>query len=425
MAKTRKQDSFREFADEWSEEIRRTWDSLPADLRRDFQRTLGAMPADMKGWRALIGHAAEHLKLAAGDKRAVAIVGPVNTGKSTLYNQLVQPKNAKATVSAVPGTTREAQQADAGVFSVIDTPGADAVGAVGEEEKERALAAARQADLLIVLFDAPHGIGQAEHRLYLELASLGTPMIVTLNKMDLVTNERSAVVGQAAHALGLDSEQVIPLSAKTGAGIERVLLAAAKSEPGIVAALGRALPAYRWRLAQVVIGRATSTAAVIALTPLPFLDFFPLVAVQSAMVLSIARIHAYRVTLARARELLATFGLGLLGRSLFYELSKLGGPPGWLLSAAVASGTTASMGYAASMWFSRGERVSQETLRSIGRGTGQLIVDRLRGLGRRRLKRGAVEEQVAAVLEGLPAPGQGLGRRGKPSGDALSGETGE
>jgi GTP-binding protein Era len=257
---------------------------------------------------------------------------------------------------------------------------------------------------LVVLFDATRGIGEAERQLYLKLTSLGIPMIAVLNKMDLVASERAAVVGRAAHALGLDSEQVIPLSAKTGAGIERLLLATAKSEPGIVAALGRALPAYRWKLAQVVIGRATSTAAVIALTPLPFLDFFPLVAVQSAMVLSIARIHAYKITLKRARELLATFGLGLLGRSLFYELSKFGGPPGWLLSAAVASGTTASMGYAAAVWFGRGERVSQEALRQIGKGTGQAIVDRLKGMGRRRLQRRAMEEQVTAVLERLPPP---------------------
>jgi GTP-binding protein Era len=296
------------------------------------------------------------------------------------------------------------------VFSVIDTPGVDAAGAVGESEREKALAAAREADLLVVLFDATHGIGETERQLYLTLASLGIPMIVVLNKMDLVVSERAAVVGRSAQVLGLDSEQVIPLSAKTGTGIERLLLATAKSEPGIVAALGRALPAYRWKLAQVVIGRATSTAAVIALTPLPFLSFFPLVAVQSAMVLSIARIHAFKITLARARELLATFGLGLLGRTLFYELSKFGGPPGWLLSAAVASGTTASMGYAAAVWFGRGERIAPETLRQIGKGAGQAVVDRLKGMGRRRLRGRAMEEQVTAVLEGLPAPVQDQGQ---------------
>ena len=65
-----------------------------------------------------------------------------------------------------------------------------------------------------------------------------------------------------------------------------------------------------------------------ALAPLPFLDVLPLLALQSSLVLGIARIYKYRITPARARELLATFGLGFAGRTLFQQLSKLGGPPG-------------------------------------------------------------------------------------------------
>jgi len=38
-------------------------------------------------------------------------------------------------VSPLPGTTTENQQADAALFTVVDTPGADAVGSVGEQEK--------------------------------------------------------------------------------------------------------------------------------------------------------------------------------------------------------------------------------------------------------------------------------------------------
>jgi hypothetical protein len=42
----------------------------------------------------------------------------------------------------LPGTTTENQQAEAALFTVIDTPGADAVGSVGEQEKNLALSAA-------------------------------------------------------------------------------------------------------------------------------------------------------------------------------------------------------------------------------------------------------------------------------------------
>jgi GTP-binding protein Era len=333
----------------------------------------------------------------------VAIVGPVNVGKSTLYNQLIRSRRDQAAVSAVPGTTRRVQGADAGIFGVIDTPGADAVGAVGMEEKVRALGAAQTADLIILVFDAAHGVQKAEQDLYAEIAALGKPTVVALNKIDLVGKERAGVIGKAAAALNLRIDQVLPISAKGGMGLDRLLVAVAKSEPGIVAALGAALPEYRFRLAQAVIVRAGSTAAAIAVTPLPLADFIPLVALQAAMVMSIARIYAYRITLARAKEIIAAFGVGMLGRTLFYEVSKLGGPPGWLVAAAVAAGTTVAMGYASAVWFDRGERLSGEALARIARAVSQEVIDRLRGLGKRRPGRITLRQRVSEALEELSA----------------------
>jgi len=238
--------------------------------------------------------------------------------------------------------------------------------------------------------------------LFAELKEVDVPMVVALNKIDLVTRERAKVIGKAAAALGLSSEQLIPISAKKGQGIDRLLLTVAKSEPEIVAALGAALPQYRWDLAQSVIGKAASTAAAIAITPLPFLDFFPLTGVQVAMVLGIARIYAYKITFARARELIATFGIAVLGRTLFYELSKLGGPPGWLVAAGVAAGTTVALGYASSVWFDRGERLSRDALGNITRAASQLIIERLKDLGRRKPKRSTLRQRLSEVIQDLP-----------------------
>jgi len=177
-----------------------------------------------------------------------------------------------------------------------------------------------------------------------------------------------------------------------------------RSEPAIVAALGRALPAYRWSLSQTVIARSASAAAAIAVTPLPFVDFIPLLGVQTAMVISIARIYTYKITLARARELVATFGAAVLGRTLFYELSKFGGPPGWLVSAGVAVGTTAALGYASAVWFERGARLAPEDIRKIARATSESVVDRLKDLGRRRPKRVTLKERIDQALQDLPEP---------------------
>ena len=116
------------------------------------------------------------------------------------------------------------------------------------------------------------------------------------------------------------------------------------------------------------------------------------------MVISIARIHAYQWTLARARELIATFGIGVIGRTLFYELSKLGGPPTWLLAAGVAAGTTTALGYGAAFWFERGETLSKETLKHLTKAVTETVLERLKNLGRRRPKRVTLRQKVEEVL---------------------------
>jgi small GTP-binding protein len=366
---------------------------------------LDRLPGGLKAWRGLVDQAAEHVMLAVGDKHTVAILGPANAGKSTLYNLLIRPGQAPAEVSAVPGTTRVASAADAGVFQIVDTPGADAVGSVGEDERQRAMAAGGDADLVVLLLDATHGVREPERQLLRDVRGLDRPFLLALNKMDLIpAKDAAAVVGKAAGDLGVSSDEIIALSARKGTGVERLLAGMVRSEPAIVAALGRALPAYRWSLSQTVIARSASAAAAIAVTPLPFVDFLPLLGVQTAMVISIARIYTYKITLSRARELVATFGAAVLGRTLFYELSKLGGPPGWLVAAGVAVGTTAALGYASAVWFERGARLAPEDIRKIARATSESVVERLKDLGRRRPKRVTLKERVDQALQDLPEP---------------------
>jgi GTP-binding protein Era len=392
---------FAAFLGQWREELGKTWQSLPKRSREELERVLNQLPGGLKGWRELTDHAVRQLRLVSGSKSKVAIVGPANAGKSTLYNLLLRPGEARAAVSAVPGTTRQVQQGEAGLFSLIDTPGTDAAGSLGAAEREQALQAASQADVLIVLFDAGHGIRGPEREIFDRLVGLRVPMVVALNKIDLVPRERAEVLGRAAAALGIRSDEIVPLSALRGQGAERLLRAVAESEPEIVAALGQALPAYRWKLAQAVIVRSASAAAAVGLTPLPFVDFIPLVALQISMVLSISRIYAHRISWASGRELLATVGVGALGRTLFYELSKFGGPPGWVLAAAVAAGTTAALGYAASMWFERGEEITRERLRAMSKAFGQAVVERLRSRGRRRPGRASLRQSVQRAMEDL------------------------
>ena len=132
--------------------------------------------------------------------------------------------------------------------------------------------------------------------------------------------------------------------------------------------------------------------------------------IQSGLVLSIARIYGFKITLARAKELIATFGIGLIARPIFQQVSKLGGVPGWVLSAAIAAATTVAIGDAAMVWFARGERPTQETLRATVADVTDYLKDQLVGLGEKKPDRGTLRERISQALDNLPRqlrPGSG------------------
>ena len=383
--------------------VRKIWEALGPNEKAGFLTLLTGFPSDANLVKLLVNLSTAQIRQAFGHKHRVVIVGPTNVGKSTLYNLLVQNKRDLAVVGPLPGTTTENQQADAALFTVVDTPGADAVGSLGEQEKGLALSASIEADFLLLVFDAVQGIKKTEQELFNELSGLKKPFVVVLNKIDLIPRkDLQAVISNAALNLGLEPDQIVPIVAKDGKNLGKVLLAVAATEPEMVAALGQALPEYRWQLAWQTIVRSASISAAIALAPLPVIDFVPLVVTQSIMVISIARIYNYKITPRRASELVATFGLGFLGRTLFEELSKLGGLPGWLLSAAIASSTTIVMGYAAVRWFEKGEKLSNDALKKLTQDMTTYLLDTLKSLGRRKPGQKGLRERITQSLESSP-----------------------
>lgn len=389
-------------SDAYPRNLQSIWDSLSLDEKKSLESLLTGAPTDMNSMRTLLRLSSQHIRTAFGKKHRVAIIGPTNVGKSTLYNQLIIRKSDKAEVSPLPGTTRIAHSAESDLFIVIDTPGADAIGESGENEELAASTAAGESDFLVVVFDAIQGIKRTELELYRHFAELSKPMVIVINKIDMVKKHQASILENAAKNLGVHPDELIPISAKTGENLPKLLLAVAAKEPELVAALGQSMPEFRWQLAWRSIISAASISAVIALTPLPIIDFAPLIFTQSVMVLGIARVYNYKITPARAREVVATFGLGFLGRALFYELSKLGGLPGWLLSAAIASSTTVVMGYAASTWFEKGEKLSQKSLNILTRETTDYLLDKFKGKIKSKPGKRKLQKVVEEVLENSP-----------------------
>jgi len=287
----------------------------------------------------------------------LAIVGPVNSGKSTLFN-LLKGRKVSA-VTAMPGTTRGLVEERVGPLTLIDTPGFGEVG--GVDRAQTARQAAEGADVIVYLFDAAAGLRQSDYETYESLRTLGVPLIVAVNKIDLIKRDRELVLEDLRRKLG---GEVIPISARTGAGVgDRLLPAIVAAHPAMVVALGRELPAYRHQLTHRLIRSAAWLNGLIATQPVPGLEVPLLLAGQVRMVLRIAAIYGESLSVRHARELLTTIAGGVALRFLAGELAKIVPGPGWVVAGVVAGVGTWAMGHAAVYYFENGKDLTPAQLR--------------------------------------------------------------
>jgi small GTP-binding protein len=282
----------------------------------------------------------------------VAIVGPVNSGKSTLFNTLKGREISP--VAAVPGTTRELQHEQWGPFALTDTPGFGEVD--GVNRADIALQGAHQASAIVLVLDAVAGVRQADLVLLRQLQATGKPVIVVLNKIDLIKKDQDRVVNDARQKLG--DPDLIPISAQEGTNVASPLVPALiDAHPSLAVALGRALPAYRRRAAKTIIRNATVLNGLIGAEPIPGLDIPFLIAVQARMVLRLAAIHGESITFLRANTLAASIAGGMVLRYLAMEGAKLIPGPGWVVAGAISAAGTWTIGQVAVRYFEHGKKL--------------------------------------------------------------------
>ena len=163
-----------------------------------------------------------------------ALLGAPNAGKSTLLNRLtgarlsiVTPK-AQTTRARVRGVMMEAETQ----VILVDTPGIFRP----RRRLDRAMVAAawggaRDADLALLVLDAAAGLTDAVRAIAADLAAIGRPAWLLLNKTDRMRRERLLPLIAEAATLAPFAE-TFPLSATTGEGIPplRAALAAAMPE---------------------------------------------------------------------------------------------------------------------------------------------------------------------------------------------------
>ncbi len=148
----------------------------------------------------------------------VALTGRPNVGKSSLFNALL--RDARAIVTAVPGTTRDLLEEiitlEGVPVRVSDTAGLrlvdDEVERIGVERAREAL---RVADIVAFMVDASQASDADDERLAREVLELGKPAVLVLNKTDLAANAPAPAWCDKFH-------QTLRVSATTGAGLKEL-----------------------------------------------------------------------------------------------------------------------------------------------------------------------------------------------------------
>jgi GTP-binding protein len=161
----------------------------------------------------------------------VALVGRPNVGKSTLFNRLVGED--RSVVHDMPGTTRDS------VDTLVDTPDGPVlfVDTAGMRRRSRiddsaeyyslvrALRSIDDADVALFVIDATQGITAQDQRLAERIDAAGCPIVLILNKWDLMTSEeaRDEIDSQIARKLAfVDGAPVLKISAMSGRGVHRL-----------------------------------------------------------------------------------------------------------------------------------------------------------------------------------------------------------
>ena len=154
----------------------------------------------------------------------VSLIGRPNAGKSTLLNRIIGEK--VAIVSDKPQTTRNrilaVKNYEGGQIVFVDTPGIHRpMHRLNVRMVDSAVETLREVDVVVLLFDASTRPGHGDEYVSTLLVDVKTPVVLVLNKIDLVAKARLLPLMERVSKWH-DFAAIVPVSAATGDGVERL-----------------------------------------------------------------------------------------------------------------------------------------------------------------------------------------------------------
>lgn len=156
----------------------------------------------------------------------ISIVGRPNVGKSTLVNALVGEK--VSIISSKPQTTRNTIRGISTLedrqtqLVLVDTPGVHKPKTVlGERLNALVYGSLAEADAIVFMVDSTAPIGPGDRIVADRCREVGSPVVLVANKVDVAA--KSDILAQLGEAAQWDFDAYVPVSARTGDGLDRLV----------------------------------------------------------------------------------------------------------------------------------------------------------------------------------------------------------
>ncbi|GAB6927925.1 hypothetical protein JCM10914A_19080 [Paenibacillus sp. JCM 10914] len=291
----------------------------------------------------------------------IALIGDVNTGKSSTMNRIVGEEVAG--VGAEPGETTEIKPHPYKEhISFIDTPGLNDVNTVNSDVT---LQYYKQADIVLFFLNAAGTVfSEVEKKSFEKIEGVNKNIVIVLNKID-AADEIERLLARIQKETG-GHYDVVPVSSRTGQNIDQlrnhILEMLKKKSKDILFAKSikeKSATANSW-----IIGASISAGAVGA-SPIPGSDIIPITGIQVSLLTRLAVLYNKPISKETAKELVIATIFGNIGKSIFRQIVKLFPGAGSVAGATVAGATTLALGYAVKYAYEHGIEINTANITKL------------------------------------------------------------